>query len=387
MTLKSNIRSVRSSVAEHVPSFLQTRQMRRRIMVQRARRTASSVLSYSPVRWAGAALAAYGAYRLVQRLREENLTGQVVLITGGSRGLGFLLAHEFARKGCRIAICGRDGDTLDRARDDLRSAGADVLATRCDVCDAASVAELVESVTNHFGCIDVLVNNAGIIQVGPIDSTTEADYAHAMNVMFWGPLRTTLAVLPQMRDRGCGRIVNITSIGGMISIPHMLPYNCAKFASVGLSQGLRAELARYNIRVTTIVPGLMRVGSHLNAEFRGDADREYKWFTLGATMPLLSMSGRRAARQIVRATQRGEAMRVLGMPAAIMERVHGLAPGTVARLLGLVNRALPELMHQGNGSSRGVDIAERLNSRLFQSLTSPGVTAAEESNQFRQSDW
>src|SRR5450759_4776995 len=111
----------------------------------------------------------------------------------------------------------------------------------------------------------------------------------AMDVMYWGVLYPTLAVLPQMREHKRGRIVNITSIGGKVSIPHLLPYNSAKFAAVGLSEGLRAELAMDGVTVTTIVPGLMRTGSHINAYFKGKQEREYTWFALGASLPVISM--------------------------------------------------------------------------------------------------
>jgi len=116
----------------------------------------------------------------------------------------------------------------------------------------------VDQVTQHFGRVDIVVNNAGIIQVGPMSTTTVEDFATALDVMFWGALYPTLAVLPQMRARRSGHIVNITSIGGMVSVPHLLPYTCAKFAAVGLSKGLRAELGQEGIHVTNVVPGSSR---------------------------------------------------------------------------------------------------------------------------------
>jgi short-subunit dehydrogenase len=105
-----------------------------------------------------------------------------------------------------------------------------------------------------------LVNNAGVIQMGPVEDQSLEDFEEALGTMFYGVLMPIWSVLPQMISRGEGRIVNITSIGGKLSVPHLLPYNCAKFAAVGLSEGLRAELGRSKISVTTIVPGLMRTG-------------------------------------------------------------------------------------------------------------------------------
>ena len=165
---------------------------------------------------------------------------------------------------------------------------------------------MVETVTRHYGRIDILINNAGIMVVAPVETLTRADFERVMAVNFWGVLNPTLEVLPGMRARGTGRIVNITSIGGKIAVPHLLPYSCAKFAAVGLSEGLRAELADTGISVTTVVPGLMRTGSHLNAEFGGEQEAEYRWFALGASAPYpMAIGADRAARLIVRAIKRG----------------------------------------------------------------------------------
>ena len=113
------------------------------------------------------------------------------------------------------------------------------------------------------------MNNAGIILVGPLESQSLASYRQAMDVNFFGALHTTLAVLPQMLARGEGAIVNIASIGGKVAFPYLLPYVASKFAMTGWSQGLRAELAGKGIRVTTVSPGIMRTGSHIQARFSG----------------------------------------------------------------------------------------------------------------------
>jgi NAD(P)-dependent dehydrogenase (short-subunit alcohol dehydrogenase family) len=266
----------------------------------------------------------------------------VVLITGGSRGLGLELARTFAAEGCRLAICARDEQELRRARADLERRGAEVLTVPCDVADREQVERFLESAFARYGRVDILVNNAGIIQVGPVESMTLEDFREAMDVMFWGTVYPTLAVLPHMLDRGSGRVVNITSIGGKVSVPHLLPYNCAKFAAVGFSEGLAAEVQSKGVRVVTIAPGLMRTGSFLNAFFKGDAGKESTWFSLSASLPLVTMSSRRAARQILDATRRGESEKVLTAPASALARFHGLFPGATAAALGTAARLLPE---------------------------------------------
>src|SRR5437879_11242557 len=175
----------------------------------------------------------------VRRSRRMDFNNKVVLITGGSRGLGLVLARDFIREGARVAICARDIDELEGAQQQLSPEGQ-VLAVQCDITDPDDVHRMVESVYSYFENIDVLVNNAGVISVGPIDVMTIEDFDEAMRTHFWGPLHTILAVLPQMRQRRSGRIVNISSIGGKISVPHLVPYNASKFELVGLSEGLRA---------------------------------------------------------------------------------------------------------------------------------------------------
>jgi short-subunit dehydrogenase len=320
---------------------------------------------------------------LARRARQAGLHGQVAVVTGASRGLGLLLARELAGQGCRLAICARDGQELRRAQEDLEGRGAEALAVRCDVADRAQVDRLVEQTTERYGRVDVLVNNAGIIQVGPIHTVTVEDFEDALGVMFWGVVYPTLAVLPHMLAQRSGRIVNITSVGGKISAPHLLAYNCAKFAAVGFSEGLRAELAGEGIQVTTVVPGLMRTGSPLNAFFKGQREREYAWFSLGDSLPLMSMDAERAARRIVRAARRGQSELILTVPANLGTRVHGLLPGTVTTLLAAANRLLPG---PGPGEAttpvRGMEIHERLHSRVLNGLTALNLAAARRLHQF-----
>lgn len=304
---------------------------------------------------AGAGLAALRALRRHPYVLE----GKVAIVTGGTRGLGLLLARELGARGCRVAVCARDRDELDAAAADLESRGVSALAVRCDVTRPADLDDLVEAVEDVWGGVDVLVNNAGVIQVGPLETLDRQAFDRAMAVNFGGVLNATLAVLPQMRARGEGRILNVTSIGGVVSVPHLLPYSAAKFAAVGLSEGLRAELAREGIHVTTAVPGLMRTGSPVHAEFRGDHEAEMTWFALGDSLRLTSMDASRAARRMVDALERGEAHVTLSWQARAVRAAHAVAPGLVADALGVVNRLLPGAPPDGRGSRPrvGLDVA------------------------------
>jgi NAD(P)-dependent dehydrogenase (short-subunit alcohol dehydrogenase family) len=326
----------------------------------------------------GAAVAGAGVVGAVLRDRRarRTLRGSVAVVTGASRGLGFLVARELGRAECRLVICARDERELDEAARDL-GRDAEVLAVRCDVGRRADVERLVAEALGRFGRVDVLVNNAGVIDVGPLETMTEDDFARALDVMFWGMVHPTLALLPHMRARRSGRIVNVTSIGGKISVPHLVPYGCAKFAAVGFSEGLRAELRRDGIRVVTVVPGLMRTGSHVNAGFKGRQEREYAWFALGATLPLVSMDAERAARAIARAAARGTAEVTLSVPAKLAARFHGVFPGAAADLLGLVNRfVLPAADGSRTHAVRGAEAERRLASPVVDALTRLGRSAA-----------
>jgi NAD(P)-dependent dehydrogenase (short-subunit alcohol dehydrogenase family) len=304
---------------------------------------------------AAAAGAALGARAAVRYSRSFDLRDKVVLITGSSRGLGLVLAREFGRHGARVALCARRFDELLPAIADLQQRGVVVAGFPADVTDRHQLAGLVSDVRERFGRIDVLVNNAGVVEVGPVSTMTVQDYEQALATHLWGPLVATLAVLPEMRARGQGRIVNICSIGGKVSMPHLLPYGVSKFALTGLSEGLRAELARDGVLVTTVIPGLMRTGSPEHAVFKGQHRKEYTWFSISDSLPVLSIDAGRAARKIVRACRYGQAELIFTPAARLATWFHGLFPGTTAELLSLVNRLLPAPGGIGNQRALGAD--------------------------------
>src|SRR5262245_33852722 len=137
-----------------------------------------------------------------------DLKDRVVLITGGPRGLGLALARKFASEGSRLMLCARSADELGLAKQDLSKLHAEVHTATCDVSDRKQVDHLIAETIRRYGCIDVLVNNAGIIQVGPVHTMSIEDFEKAMGIMFWGMVYTTLAVLPHMREHRQGRVVN-----------------------------------------------------------------------------------------------------------------------------------------------------------------------------------
>ena len=203
------------------------------------------------------------------------------------------------------------------------------------------VEKTVRRVQRSLGAIDVLINNAGIIQVGPESEMTRREYEEAINTHYWGPWHTIEAVLPQMRERRFGRIVNVASIGGKVSIPHLLPYSASKHALVGLSEGYRAELLKDNIFVTTVCPGLIRTGSPKNAIFKGQHRQEQTWFTISDSLPGVSLNAQDTAEAIINAGRHGRGTVILSAPAQVLAVLQGLLPEFVSEVSGLINRWLP----------------------------------------------
>jgi short-subunit dehydrogenase len=283
--------------------------------------------------------ASVGALSLAKR--RVPLAGKNVVITGGGRGLGLQIAREAAKRGGRIALCARSETELTAARDELHAAGHVVVTGVCDVRDDASVERAFADFAERLGPIDVVFNVAGVIGVGPLDALTFADFRDAMETNFFGALRATYAVLPAMRARKSGSIVNVTSIGGEIAVPHLLAYCASKFAFVGYSAGLQAEVARDGIRVTTVVPGLMRTGSPPHASFAGQTKKEYALFALTDATPLTSVSVEHAARVIVDGCERGAKRVVVSWQAKLALLAKALAPAFVARMLELTASLLP----------------------------------------------
>src|SRR5215210_314161 len=295
---------------------------------------------------AGAVLLA--AARKLRRQPPIDFRDRVALITGGSRGLGLLIGRELALQGARLSILARDPDELDVARRELAAVGHHrVLALPCDVRQREDAEWAVAATVERFGRLDILINNAGVVQVGPLEHMDLEDFDDALKVHFWGPLYFTRAALPHLRQRE-GRIVNIASIGGKMAIPHMAPYCASKHALVGLTNCLRAELAKEGVWVTTVCPGLMRTGSHVNALFKGKRRQEFAWFALSDSLPITSMSGRRAAHRIVEACRYGEPHLTLTPQARLAAAAATLAPGLTARVLEVVNRLLPGPAEDGD---------------------------------------
>jgi NAD(P)-dependent dehydrogenase (short-subunit alcohol dehydrogenase family) len=296
--------------------------------------------------WMAAALpAAAGllAYRKVARKRSAySFQGKSVIIAGGSRGLGLVLARLLAEEGANLTLLARDTAELQRAESDLLGSGAQVNAWPCDLRDQSQVEEAFGRVVRMHGKIDVLIYTAGIIQVGPLDHMLVDDFRDAMETHFWGPLYSMLAARHYMKQSGGGRIVNVSSIGGKVAVPHLAPYSASKFALTGLSDAVRAEFDRNNVSVTTVIPGLMRTASFANAFFKGKHRDEYAWFSILDSLPVTSISAESAARQIIEACRWKKNSLTISPQARLLEITSSIAPGLVGWGMKTMNRFLPK---------------------------------------------
>lgn len=326
----------------------------------------------------GTILMAQKLFSVVEKRKEEEqreLREKVILITGGSRGLGLALAQELGSAGHRLALCARDESEIEEACRRLGEKNVEAVPFPGDVTNRQEIEGLVERVTERFGRIDVLINNAGIIKVGPLDSFKHADFEHAMNTMFWGPVNLTLAVLPLMKKQGGGEIINISSIGGRVSIPHLLPYSCAKFALTGFSTGLSTEVKADGVHVLTVVPGLMRTGSYLNAEFTGNQAGEFAWFGLLGNLPGFTVAAEQAAKEIRQAWEERRYTCTISLPAKILAASETLLPETTRSTLAFVSKTFLPRGQKGSSTTKGKWLNARFGN-VFQAFTSLGKAAA-----------
>ena len=304
--------------------------------------------------WLGAGALLFGGWITARIIRtaQYTLRHKVALISGGSRGLGLVLARHICDEDGKVALLARDPEELARAKTDLTARSGKVLTVECDLLDRDQIQAAVRKVIEHFDRIDILINNAGIIEVGPLDHMSREDYDRAMRLHFWAPYQLISQIVPEMRLWGGGRIVNISSIGGKVAMPHFAPYSASKFALTGFSDAVRAELARDNIQVTTVAPGLMRTGSHVNARFKGNHDAEFAWFSVGAGAPLISMDADRAARKIIAAFRRGQPSLTLTFGARGAIAGNALFPNLTGYAMKIVNRFLPDVSDESGEHAR-----------------------------------
>ncbi|MEH2391967.1 MAG: SDR family NAD(P)-dependent oxidoreductase [Nostoc sp.] len=206
------------------------------------------------------------------------LNGKVAVITGASSGIGEATAIALAAEGAKIVLAARRVEKLEALAKQITDGSGQALPIAADVTDDAQIRELVEKTQSHFGGIDILINNAGVMLVGPVEGADISDWQRMIDIDLLGLMKTTHAVLPILKAQGGGHIVNIASVAGRIPIPNYAVYNAVKFGVVAFSEALRKEVIKDKIRITVIEPGAVatELASQIsNPEARQQVDAFY----------------------------------------------------------------------------------------------------------------
>jgi NAD(P)-dependent dehydrogenase (short-subunit alcohol dehydrogenase family) len=195
---------------------------------------------------------------------QRNLTGKRAILTGASGGIGRALAAELISAGVRVALAARTADKLTALAAELKAAGGDVIAVPTDVTDPDERRHLVDAAVSSFGGLDLLINNAGVGSWGHFADSTEPICRAVMETNFFGPIELTRLAIPHLTNGNQSAVVNVTSMCGRKGMPAWPEYSASKFALVGMSEAWRAEFARFDVDVITIVPGMTNSGFQKN---------------------------------------------------------------------------------------------------------------------------
>ena len=274
----------------------------------------------------------------------KSFDDKVVVITGAGSGIGRALALNLARQGALLAISDVDDAGLAETVDQVKGAGVrEVRSDHLDVADRAAFAAYATAIVEHYGRVNVVVNNAGVALAGNFEDLEYGDMDWIMSINFWGVLHGTKEFLPHLIASGDGHVVNISSLFGLISMPGQSMYNAAKYAVRGMSEALREEMlvAGHPVGVTVVHPGGIKTAIARNARVsaREDKDRTARLFD----EKLAKMTPERAAEIIVRGMQHDKARVLVGLDA---HALHTLAKLTGSRYQDIVakaaSRVLPE---------------------------------------------
>ncbi len=263
-----------------------------------------------------------------------DLRGRVVVVTGGAKGIGRATALELSRLGARVACCDTDGAALDATLSDCRARGADAtLGLVVDVGEAAAMQAFAERVERELGPTLCLVNNAGVgLSAGFLD-TELSDWEWLLRVNLWGTIHGVRAFAPHLKRRGQGRIVNVASASGYCNLPALSAYGTTKYAVVGLSEALRAELSPFGVKVSVVCPGLVATSILDSARIRGVEDEAAERRALQQLYRRRGSSPERVARAIVAALRSGRALVPVSPEAWLLYVLKRAVPSALPALL------------------------------------------------------
>lgn len=239
---------------------------------------------------------------------------QIVIVTGGGRGIGRAIALEFAAEGATLLLGGRRMDALRMAAGECRDAGGRAEAVKCDVAIDEDLQGIIQTALDHYGRIDVLVNNAGVVAGGRLDEIGADDVARMVGVNVWAPVRLAQLAVPHMRAARRGTVINISSVAGRMGIPYYATYCATKYALRGFSEALRRELAPDGVHVMAVFPGGTATDMMENVDFDG----------FGAGIA----TAEQVARAVVRGVRWRQAEVFIGIGENLVSRWNDIMPWT-----------------------------------------------------------
>ncbi len=258
------------------------------------------------------------------------LNGKVVVVTGAGSGIGRALAQQLAAKGCVLALADIDAAGL---ADTAAGLPQPVLSQQLDVADRAAVYAFAERVKRELGAAHVIINNAGVALSRTIEDLDYPDFEWLMNINFWGVVHGSKAFLPQLRERGEGAVVNLSSIFGIIAVPTQGAYHAAKFAVRGFTECLRQELRGSGINAISVHPGGIKTNIVLNARAQ-DSTPASRTEAHERFQRMARTTAATAAAVIIQGIERERGRVLIGADAKLMERLQRWAPTAYPALLG-----------------------------------------------------
>jgi NAD(P)-dependent dehydrogenase (short-subunit alcohol dehydrogenase family) len=263
-----------------------------------------------------------------------NFAGRTAVVTGAGSGIGRAIAVSLAARRCHLALADIDQAGLSATHGLLEGCGVDVSLHRLDVADQSAVSALPEAVAQRHGKVDLLFNNAGVAVGGAFEEVSEADFQWLFDINFWGVVRMTRAFLPVLRQSDEARIVNISSLFGLISPPGQTAYCASKFAVRGFSNALRYELEGSTVSLTVVHPGGVATSIARNSRKPGGRSEAEIAAAISRIEKMLRMPPERAGEVIVRGVAKGKARILVGMDARVCSLIERLMPVSYWRLLG-----------------------------------------------------
>ncbi|MFH1262031.1 MAG: SDR family oxidoreductase [Pseudomonadota bacterium] len=251
----------------------------------------------------------------------------VVIVTGASGGIGKETALEFARKGARVVLAARNLARLEEVAKEIAAIGSEALIVPCDVSKEAECKQMVAKGIDRFGKIDILVNNAGYGHYAAVENLVAEDLHKIFSTNLYGAIWCAQAVIPHMKARHTGHIVNVSTVISFRSMPYMTAYCMTKFAMNAMDEGLRLELRPFGIGVTLLCPGLTAT------DFQTNADK------VGYAPPIRSrggMSAIRVGKLLVRAVEKKRRRVALTFSGNVLMYLQRICPAMVDEILSLV---------------------------------------------------